>query len=66
MKEYSIRYSNGSGKLITVCENGETAKYTESDALIKAAQLAIEHKAHAKIYKGRMLIHTITVTIPKE
>lgn len=61
MKEYTVRYKTH-GTLITVCADGKPIKYTLSEALAKAGEVAMREKTYAKIYKGRTLMHTITVT----
>ena len=63
MKEYTVRYKDGHGCLITVCAYGKPIKYTLDEALAKAGELAMKYKRYAKVYKGRTLLHTITVTV---
>lgn len=64
MKEYTVRYSDGHGSMMVMAADGTPAKYTEAEALTKAGELAMKYKTYAKIYKGRLLVHAITVRTP--
>lgn len=61
MKEYTVRYNDGHGSLVAVSAYGKSVKFTESEALAEAGRIAMKYKSYAKVYRGRHLVHTITV-----